>query len=137
MTMTRGILVGAATNNPPPDYVRRMAAIGFDVTVDDLRGPSRERPLVGYRQITMAAIRRLCRLSYPAIGREFGDRDHTTAMHAVRKVEQGRHHPPGTPQRRLFEAMITLIDSVRAQWSIDTGQSLSPEAHEAPFVEFS
>jgi len=40
------------------------------------------------RQIAMYLIRQLTDLSYPAIAREFGGRDHTTVMHAVDKVQQ-------------------------------------------------
>lgn len=123
MTIDRGSLVGTATGNPPADYVRRMAARGFDVTVDQLTGRSREQPLVGYRQITMAAIRTLTPLSTPAIGREFGDRDHTTVLHAVERVQEGKHHPAGSKRRRMWEAMDALCHEVRKQWAIDTGRS--------------
>lgn len=125
MTIDRGSLVAAATGSPSADYVRRMAARGFDVTVEELRGRSRERPLVEYRQITMAAIRRLTPLSLPAIGREFY-RDHTTVIHAIERVEGGRHHPAGSKRRRLWETMDTLCHEVRKQWAIDSGGRCPP-----------
>lgn len=50
-------------------------------------GPSRIRPLVQARQVAMYVTRDLTQLSYPEIGRAFGDRDHTTVMHACRKIE--------------------------------------------------
>ena len=53
----------------------------------DLIGPSRRRPLVTARQIAMYVFRDLTDLSFPAIGREFGDRDHTTVIHAVDKIQ--------------------------------------------------
>lgn len=122
MTMTRGSLVAVATSNPPADYVKRMAARGFDVTVDALVGKSRERPLCEYRQVTMTAIRHMCRLSYPAIGMMFDGRDHTTVMHAVSRINEGRHHDAGSRRRKLWDTMNTLCDEVRSQWAIDTGQ---------------
>jgi chromosomal replication initiator protein len=56
--------------------------------VEALRGKSRQRPLVLARQIAMYVMRELTDLSYPAIAREFGGRDHTTVMHAVDKVQK-------------------------------------------------
>jgi chromosomal replication initiator protein len=59
----------------------------FDFTVEELCGPSRSRNLVNARQIAMYLCRELTDLSLPSIGREFGGRDHTTVLHADRKVK--------------------------------------------------
>ena len=64
------------------------AAEVFGMSVDDLRGHSRTRALVQARQSAMYVCRSLTEESLPAIGRAFGQRDHTTVLHAVRKVEQ-------------------------------------------------
>ena len=58
--------------------------LGF--SVDALRGKSRQRPLVMARQEAMYVFRELTDLSYPAIARLFGGRDHTTVIHAVDKI---------------------------------------------------
>ena len=58
----------------------------FGFSVEELIGPSRRRPLVIARQIAMYLFRELTDFSYPAIGREFSDRDHTTVIHAVEKI---------------------------------------------------
>ena len=58
----------------------------FGFTVEELCGPSRRRPLVIARQISMYVFRELTEFSYPAIAREFGGRDHTTVIHAVEKI---------------------------------------------------
>lgn len=60
--------------------------LGF--TVEALRGKSRQRPLVTARQIAMYVFRDLTDLSYPAIARLFGGRDHTTVIHAVEKIQR-------------------------------------------------
>ncbi len=60
----------------------------FRVGVDDLCGASRSRTLVNARQIAMYLCRELTDLSLPKIGQEFGGRDHTTVMHAERKIRQ-------------------------------------------------
>ncbi|WP_375490645.1 chromosomal replication initiator protein DnaA [uncultured Jatrophihabitans sp.] len=59
----------------------------FDVSIDDLTGSSRSRVLVGARQIAMYLCRELTDLSLPKVGEKFGNRDHTTVMHAERKIK--------------------------------------------------
>lgn len=58
----------------------------FGLTVEDLCGTSRGRALVTARQIAMYLCRELTDLSLPKIGAQFGNRDHTTVMHADRKI---------------------------------------------------
>ena len=60
----------------------------FSLTLDDLCGTSRSRMLVNARQIAMYLCRELTELSLPKIGQTFGGRDHTTVMHADRKIRQ-------------------------------------------------
>ena len=59
----------------------------FAVSVDDLCGQSRTHVLVTARQIAMYLCRELTDLSLPKIGQLFGGRDHTTVMHAERKIK--------------------------------------------------
>jgi chromosomal replication initiator protein len=60
--------------------------LGF--SVEALKGKSRQRPLVSARQIAMYVFRDMTELSYPAIARLFGGRDHTTVIHAVDKTQR-------------------------------------------------
>lgn len=60
----------------------------FDITLDELIGQSRRKELVVPRQITMFLMREELDASYPTIGKELGDRDHTTAMHAYGKIKR-------------------------------------------------
>jgi chromosomal replication initiator protein len=60
----------------------------FSLTVEQLKGKSRQRPLVNARQIGMYVFRELTDLSFPGIARVFGNRDHTTVIHAVDKVQR-------------------------------------------------
>lgn len=57
-------------------------------SVEALKGKSRQRPLVAARQEAMYVFRELTDLSYPAIARLFGGRDHTTVIHAVEKIQR-------------------------------------------------
>ena len=66
--------------------VLATTAAYFDVSIDDLRSKSRTRTLTNARQIAMYLLRELTDMSLPRIGQELGGRDHTTVMHAVRKV---------------------------------------------------
>jgi len=58
----------------------------FGFPVEEIIGASRRRPLVTARQVAMYVFREVTDLSYPAIAREFGGRDHTTVIHAVDKI---------------------------------------------------
>ena len=66
--------------------IMSVTAEYYSVTVDDLKGHSRSRVLVTARQIAMYLCRELTELSLPRIGQIFGGKDHTTVMHAVRKI---------------------------------------------------
>ncbi|MFH0840972.1 MAG: chromosomal replication initiator protein DnaA, partial [bacterium] len=59
----------------------------YNVTANDILGSSRKKELVRPRQITMYLLRTEINLSFPAIGAEVGGRDHTTAIHACRKID--------------------------------------------------
>jgi len=69
------------------ENVKQETAAYFDVTVQDLLSQSRSHTLVTARQVAMYLCRELTDLSLPKIGQEFGGRDHTTVMHAYRKIK--------------------------------------------------
>ena len=75
----------------------------FSFTLEQITGGSRRRPLVDARQIAMYVTRNMTDLSYPEIGRAFGNRDHTTVIHAVRKIE---HHM--TERKEIFDKVQEL-----------------------------
>jgi chromosomal replication initiator protein len=69
-----------------PQVILDATSATFGFSVEELCGPNRRRPLVTARQVSMYVFRELTDFSYPAIGREFGGRDHSTVMHAVDKI---------------------------------------------------
>jgi chromosomal replication initiator protein len=82
----------------------------YGYKVDDICGHSRIKPLVTARQVGMYVCRHLTDLSFPAIAREYGNRDHTTVMHAVEKIESLQK-----TDRQVFDDIAHLIKLVREE----------------------
>ncbi|MFJ9039774.1 chromosomal replication initiator protein DnaA [Streptomyces sp. NPDC102406] len=84
----KDLIPGGEDASPEITATAIMAATAdyFGLTVEDLCGSSRSRVLVTARQIAMYLCRELTDLSLPKIGAQFGGRDHTTVMHADRKI---------------------------------------------------
>jgi chromosomal replication initiator protein len=80
--------------------------VGF--TVEALKGKSRQRPLVSARQIAMYVFRDMTELSYPAIARLFGGRDHTTVIHAVDKTQRLMREDKAT-----FDQVTDIIGRIK------------------------
>ena len=74
------------------------------VSVDAIKGRSRQRPIVTARQTAMYVFRELTDLSYPAIARLFGGRDHTTVIHAVEKTQHVMKD-----RKQVFDQVTELI----------------------------
>jgi chromosomal replication initiator protein len=81
----------------------------YSVTIDDLTGQSRSRTLVTARQVAMYLCRELTDLSLPKIGELFGGRDHTTVMHADRKIRTLM-----AERRSLYNSVMDLTARIRA-----------------------
>jgi chromosomal replication initiator protein len=80
----------------------------FGVSTDDLCGQSRSRVLVNARQVAMYLCRELTDLSLPRIGQAFGGRDHTTVMHADRKIRQQM-----AERRSLYNQIADLTNRIK------------------------
>ncbi|WP_269855392.1 chromosomal replication initiator protein DnaA [Streptomyces sp. RPT161] len=81
----------------------------FGLTVEDLCGSSRSRVLVTARQIAMYLCRELTDLSLPKIGALFGGRDHTTVMHADRKIRALM-----AERRSIFNQVTELTNRIKS-----------------------
>nr|WP_277628442.1 chromosomal replication initiator protein DnaA [Arsenicicoccus dermatophilus] len=84
----KDLIPAEQTNQITPATIMAQTASYFGLTVEDLCGTSRSRVLVTARQIAMYLCRELTDLSLPKIGQQFGGRDHTTVMHADRKIRE-------------------------------------------------
>ncbi|MFZ2625845.1 MAG: chromosomal replication initiator protein DnaA [Propionibacterium sp.] len=80
----------------------------FGISVDALIGTSRTQTLVIARQIAMYLCRELTDLSLPKIGQEFGGKDHTTVMHADRKIRQLLRE-----RRSVFNQVTELTNRIK------------------------
>jgi chromosomal replication initiator protein len=69
------------------DAIQREVARYYNIRQTEMHSNRRSRNIVRPRQIAMYLAKNLTNCSYPQIGSRFGDRDHTTVMHAVRKIE--------------------------------------------------
>jgi len=77
--------------------------------VEDLKGRSRQRPLVTARQIAMYVFRELTDLSYPAIARLFGGRDHTTVIHANEKIQRLM-----SERKQIYDQVTDLLQQLKS-----------------------
>jgi chromosomal replication initiator protein len=83
-------ILGRDLMGSPPDLRSITSAVAkyFDQRVEDLHGPARRKELVQARGVAMYLARRLTSKSLGQVGKHFGNRDHTTVLHACRKTAQ-------------------------------------------------
>ena len=92
--------------------IMAQTAAFFKLTLEDLCGTSRSRALVEARQIAMYLCRELTDLSLPKIGQTFGGRDHTTVMHADRKIRELM-----AERRALYNHVNEITTKIKSQTS--------------------
>jgi len=84
-------LLGASQTRPKHISAKQIierTARHFQIAVEDIVGPKRDKDIVVPRQIAMYMLRSELHLSFPKIARELGRKDHTTAIHSVEKIEK-------------------------------------------------
>ena len=94
---------------PTPKIIVSYICNYFNVDEDTLRGQSRSRDVVAARQIAIYLIRRMSGMSLNDIGKEFGDRDHSTIMHSLDKVEKQMRTDPAFAEK--VKEITTNINS--------------------------
>ena len=93
-----------------PSMIMAQTSSYFGVTMDALCSADRSRVLVNARQIAMYLCRELTELSLPKIGQLFGGRDHTTVMHANKKIRQQM-----AERRSTFNQVTELTNRIKQQ----------------------
>ena len=91
------------------DEIQRRVAEHFNVRLGEMTSDRRARAVARPRQVAMYLAKQLTTRSLPEIGRKFGGRDHTTVMHAVRKIEELKGTDPALAEdvellRRMLQS---------------------------------
>jgi chromosomal replication initiator protein len=87
---TLGDTLRGARRQVTIDEIQKVVSMHFDMKPSDLVSARRARAIARPRQIAMYLAKRLTTRSLPEIGRKFGGRDHSTVIHAVRRIEELR-----------------------------------------------
>ena len=89
------------------DFIKETVAKYFNINKDDLASDKRSNDITFPRQIAMYLCREVANLSFPKIGDEFGNRDHSTVMHAYKKIEKEIKDKNNT--RLIVESVKNII----------------------------
>jgi chromosomal replication initiator protein len=110
--LASGVLRDILDNSRPRVITAKIildaTSLMYDFPVEELCGRSRRRPLVTARQVGMYVCREMTDLSYPAIARAYGGRDHTTVIHAVEKIGALMKE-----RRQIYDQVTELMQTIR------------------------
>jgi chromosomal replication initiator protein len=106
----KDLIADAAGPEITAPTIMAQTAAYFSITMEDLCGSSRSRVLVQARQVAMYLCRELTELSLPKIGQAFGGRDHTTVMHADRKIRSLM-----AERRSVYNQVSELTNRIKSQ----------------------
>lgn len=109
-TALKDIFPAATGGEITAEIIREETAKYFGFSVDDLCSTTRTRALVTARQVAMYLTRELTELSLPRIGEAYGGRDHSTVIHANRKIQKLIRERPS-----LFEQIQELTGHIKVR----------------------
>lgn len=95
------------------DFIKETVAKYFNIDKEDLSGNKRSNEIAFPRQIAMYLCRTIANMSYPQIGSDFGGRDHSTVMHACRKIEKETKEKSNT--KLIVDSVKNIITDVKQQ----------------------
>jgi chromosomal replication initiator protein len=104
----RDLIPDSAASEITAPTIMAVTAEFFGLTLDELSGPGKTKALAQARQIAMYLCRELTDLSLPRIGQTFGGRDHTTVMHADKKIRNEI-----SLRRKTFEQVQELTARIK------------------------
>ena len=91
------------------DFIKETVAKYFSINKNDLASEKRSNDIAFPRQIAMFLCRDVANMSFPQIGKDFGDRDHSTVMHAYNKIKKEVKDKNNT--RLIVESVKNIITS--------------------------
>ena len=89
------------------EYIQDVVGKYYNIAPEDIRGPKRSNDVTRPRQIAMYLCRNVAQMSMPQIGKEFGNRDHSTVIHACNKIEKEINE--GTETKLIVESVKNLL----------------------------
>jgi chromosomal replication initiator protein len=90
LDLTREVLKNIIQEREPVfsvESIQKTVADFYKISIPDLKSPRRTKNLAHPRHVAMYLCKKITRSSFPEIGAKFGGKDHTTVMHACRKIE--------------------------------------------------
>ncbi len=91
------------------DFIKETVSKYFSINKDDLAGEKRSNDIAFPRQIAMFLCRDVANMSFPQIGKDFGNRDHSTVMHAYNKIKKEIKDKNNT--KLIVESVKNIITS--------------------------
>ena len=104
-----GALVQEKTRVLTAEGIQKTVAGFYSLKVSDLKSPKKHKVVALPRQIAMYLVRKHVRSSFPDIGEKFGGKDHTTVLHACRKIEEHMKKDPSLKQ--VVESLEKMLES--------------------------
>jgi len=111
------------------DNIQRIVADYYKIKVSDMYSKKRSRTIARPRQVAMALAKELTHMSLPDIGDAFGGRDHTTVLHACRKIAELRSSNPEIT--RDFDALLQTFVAQQKQKRSTFRPLLSPRLYKS------
>lgn len=104
----RDFVTGKNSREITPKMIIEFTAKYFGIQAEEIMSPDRSRTVVGPRQVAMYLCRELTDLSLPKVGEAFGGRDHTTVMHAVKKIAKSMNEDSAT-----YDSITEITNDIR------------------------
>ncbi|MBS3735785.1 MAG: chromosomal replication initiator protein DnaA [Candidatus Bipolaricaulota bacterium] len=91
--------------------IKEVVTSNYDLSIEDLEGKSRKKEIARARHIAIYLSRELTDSSFPALGKKFGSRDHSTVMHSHKKIDSMIEDTP-----LLYEEIKELKEEIRSSY---------------------
>jgi len=100
-------VLASFNREPPIEQIRKVVAEYYGIRESELSGSRKTKTVVVPRQMAMSLCRELTQKSLPEIGEGFGGRDHTTVLHACRRIDALRREDPAKGQ--AFDTLVRIL----------------------------